>query len=64
MGRPDDDDDDDRRTRALAGVAVILLLLVVGLFMTQKLKAVSDLEDCLMSGRTNCAPIDPATLDR
>ena len=24
----------------------------------------SRLEDCLISGRTNCAPIDTATLDR
>ena len=58
------DDDDERRTRALAGVAIILLLLVLALFMTQKLRAVSDLEDCLLAGHSNCAPIDPATLAR
>ncbi|HZS81287.1 MAG TPA: hypothetical protein VFA50_00330 [Stellaceae bacterium] len=66
MRRPEDEDenDDDRRTRSLAGLAFLLLLLVIGLAMTQKLKAVSNLEDCLMSGRSNCAPIDTDALAR
>ena len=44
----------DRQTASLAGVAVILLLLVVGLFLVRELHAKSMIEDCLMSGRTNC----------
>jgi hypothetical protein len=38
----------------LAGVAVTLLLLVVGLFLVRELHNKSMIEDCLMSGRTNC----------
>lgn len=44
----------NRQTASLAGVAVTLLLLVVGLFLVRELHANSMIEDCLMSGRTNC----------
>lgn len=45
-----------RRTGALAGLAAALLLIVLGLFLIQVLRANAKLEDCLMSGRMNCAP--------
>jgi hypothetical protein len=59
---PDDDgeEEDDRLTRNLAGLAFVLALVVVGLVLVQRLGQVSKLEDCLMSGRTNCAPVEPA----
>lgn len=62
MTRREEDEDEEeaeahRRTARLAGLAVILLLAVIGLFLVQKLRTESKLEDCLMSGRTNCAPI-------
>ena len=62
MPRPGEDEDDeqaeaDRRTARLAGLAVVLFLAVIGLFLAERLRTQSDLEDCLMSGRTNCAPI-------
>jgi hypothetical protein len=44
----------DRQTASLAAVAVTLLLIVVGLFLVRELRAKSILEDCLLSGRTNC----------
>ena len=44
----------DRQTASFAGVAITLLLLVVGLFLVRELHAKSMVEDCLMSGRTNC----------
>ncbi|MBV9522012.1 MAG: hypothetical protein JO010_04425 [Alphaproteobacteria bacterium] len=52
-----DREEDDRRTASLAGIAMILVLAVIGLFLIQKLAAQSKLEDCLLQGRTNCAPI-------
>jgi hypothetical protein len=52
------DDDESRFTASLAGLAIALLLTVVGLFLVQKLEAASKLEDCLLQGRTNCAPIE------
>ncbi len=65
--RPDDgdnEDEDDRVTRNLAGLAFTLALVVLGLLLVHRLGETAKLEDCLMSGRTNCAPIDRASLDR
>ena len=47
-----------RVTSSLAGLAFVLVLVIVGLFLVRVLKKQSELEDCLMSGRTNCAPIE------
>jgi hypothetical protein len=49
----------DRRLRASAiGLIFIIVLAIGGYMLVQVLKKQSKLEDCLMSGRTNCAPID------
>ncbi len=59
--RDDDDNDDDSRiTRSLAGVAVILFLALACLLLVRELRATSTLQDCVMSGRTNCAPVAPS----
>ena len=47
-------DEADRQTASLAAVAVTLLLIVLGLFLVHELRAQAMLEDCLLSGRTNC----------
>ena len=49
---------DQRRTSALFGLIVILSLAIVGIVLVRELGKESKLEDCLMSGRTNCAPIE------
>ena len=49
---------ENRQTTGLAAVAAVLLLLVAGLWLVHALHRSSRLEDCLMSGRTNCYPID------
>ena len=49
---------DQRRTAALIGLIVILSLAIVGIVLVRELGKESKLEDCLMSGRTNCAPIE------
>lgn len=57
--RHDEDEDENARiTRSLAGLAVILFLAVAIVFVVQKLRAISNIQDCFMSGRTNCLPID------
>jgi hypothetical protein len=43
---------------ALLGLAICLALVLGGLFLVYALKRNSDLQDCVMQGRTNCAPID------
>ena len=50
----DDADFANRQTASLAGVAVVLVLLIVGLFLVHTLHSKATVEDCLMSGRSNC----------
>ena len=62
MSRRQDNEDDsgpDQRTRALIGIVVILVLAILGVVLVRELGRKSTIEDCLMSGRTNCAPIEP-----
>ncbi|HEX3882489.1 MAG TPA: hypothetical protein VHW66_07525 [Stellaceae bacterium] len=47
-----------RRTAALAGLALTLALAVLGIMLVRALRDESRLEDCLMQGRRNCAPIE------
>ena len=51
-------DDEARRTGALMGLIVILLLAIAGIVLVRELGKNAHLEDCLMSGRHNCAPIE------
>ncbi|MGD0502126.1 MAG: hypothetical protein ABSD02_05255 [Steroidobacteraceae bacterium] len=43
---------------AIVGLIVCVVLVLGGLLLVYKLKAMSDLQDCLMQGRTNCTPVD------
>jgi hypothetical protein len=52
-----DEPEPDSRRAALLGLAVILLLVVAGYFLVGALQRNADMEDCLMSGRRNCAPV-------
>lgn len=54
---PDGHEPDPRRA-AVIGLAVVLILSVIGCFLMTALHKKSDLEDCLMSGRKNCMPIE------
>ena len=47
----------DRQTSSLAGLAMALALVVVCLFLIRQLHASAALEDCMLSGRTNCGQI-------
>jgi len=51
-------EDADRRTAALMGFAVILVLAIAGVVLVRELRLKASLEDCLMAGRRNCAPIE------
>jgi hypothetical protein len=48
------------RAPAIAGLAIAAVLLVVGIWLAHELTAASKMQDCLMSGRTNCNAIQPA----
>jgi len=50
----------DSRRGAIAGLVVAAVMLVVGLWLARDLTAASKMQDCLMSGRTNCNVIHRA----
>lgn len=50
----------ENRRPAIAGLAIAVVLLAVGLWLARELTAASKMQDCLMSGRTNCNVIEPA----
>jgi hypothetical protein len=59
-------DNNDRKPREEAGnrrasliaLGVIVVLFVIGWILTHELYSNSKTEDCVLSGRTNCVPID------
>jgi hypothetical protein len=59
VGRKPERPDEGNRTPAMAGLAIAVVLLVVGLWLARELTAASKMQDCLMSGRTNCNVIQP-----
>ncbi|WP_167386854.1 hypothetical protein [Bradyrhizobium mercantei] len=53
-------EDGGSRRGALIGLLVAAVMLAVGLWLAHSLTAASKLQDCVMSGRTNCNVIEPA----
>jgi hypothetical protein len=49
------------RRASLVALGVIVVLFVIGWVLTRELYSNSKIEDCVMSGRTNCMPIDNAS---
>jgi hypothetical protein len=49
----------ENRRPAIAGLLIAVALLAVGLWLAHELSAASKMQDCLMSGRTNCNVIQP-----
>ena len=43
-----------QRTRKLVVLGIMAVLVVAGVVLVQKLRTVSQLEDCLMTHATNC----------
>ncbi len=58
---PDPDQQNQGQRGPLIALGVVVLIFVVGLWLTHELYERGKLEDCLMSGRTNCAPIQAPT---
>jgi hypothetical protein len=59
MAQPPDEQGGERsRSAAVIGLIVVLALVVAAVYLVRALRNESQLEDCLMSGRTNCAPIE------
>jgi hypothetical protein len=45
------------RRGALVAIVVILLLGVAGWWISARLRQASSIQDCVMQGRRNCAPV-------
>ncbi len=56
-----DDTQDDEPEPSRRGPLIALLVIVLGvlgaLYMTHELSSASRIQDCVMSGRNNCAPV-------
>jgi hypothetical protein len=55
---PDRDSQNSSQRRSLIALGVVVVLFVVGWILAHELYANGKIEDCVMSGRTNCVPID------
>jgi hypothetical protein len=53
-------EDSNSQRGVLIGLVICLLLVAGGLFLVYELKKMSDVQDCVMQGRINCAPVDSA----
>jgi len=55
----DPDDEEDRPSPfGWFPIVILIVLIVGGLFVMFELRDVSNIQDCVQSGRKNCAPID------
>jgi hypothetical protein len=55
-----DPEQGDNRRGAIVGLVIAVTILAIGLWLARDLTAASKMQDCLMSGRTNCNVIEPA----
>jgi len=54
----DRDSQKRNQRRSMIALGVVVVLFVVGWILAHELYANGKIEDCVMSGRTNCVPID------
>ncbi len=52
-----EDEEKGSPLRAVVGLGLIVVLILGVLFVMQQLRHASAIQDCVSSGRTNCAPI-------
>jgi len=57
----DRDKETGNQRRSMIALGVVVLLFLVGWLLARELYADSKMEDCMMSGRTNCAPLDTSS---
>jgi hypothetical protein len=57
MPPEDDDAPAPSRWRGVVGIGLLVVLVLGVLYMAQQLRHAAAVQDCVASGRTNCAPI-------
>lgn len=58
---PQTDEADDYRHRMMtniAGIAVVALLIVIGIWIADTMASMRKNQDCVLSGRRGCTPVD------
>lgn len=55
---PNPDEQNPSRRGSLIALAVVVVLFAVGWLLAHELYQGEKLQDCLLSGRTDCAPIE------
>lgn len=55
---PDRNGQNGAQRRSMIALGVIVVLFVVGWILARELYSNEKIEDCVMSGRTNCVPLD------
>ena len=60
MSTPEDGDEPQPVSgrRALVGLLILVAAIVLVLLLIHRLQEASRIQDCVASGRTNCAPIE------
>ena len=51
------DEQDGSNRGKLAALVVLVLIILGGIWLEQRLSANAAIQDCVMAGRSNCAPI-------
>jgi hypothetical protein len=52
-----DNDEKSSPLRAVVGLGLIVVLILAVLFVMEQLRHSAAIQDCVASGRSNCAPI-------
>jgi hypothetical protein len=55
---PDRNGQNGAQRRSMIALGVIVVLFVVGWILAREIYRNDQIEDCMMSGRTNCVPLD------
>jgi hypothetical protein len=58
MPKPDPEEDRRRARTNVAALILAAVLVLIGWFLVRQLGQSARMQDCLMSGRSNCAPIE------
>lgn len=55
--QPNDQKKDNRPRGPLIALAVVVVILLAAIVLIRELSTTEHLQNCILSGRTNCAPI-------
>ncbi len=55
---PDPNSENGNQRRSMIALGVVVVLFVVGWVLAREIYSNDKIQDCVMSGRTNCVPLD------